>query len=167
MTQLPWLESYTGQSTNELLALEGTYRSDSIAVRFDEALGQKWARVGPDALTEPEHVVMTVEAVERAVNMDGYWGLFANEAEYVPMVVEALEAIGADVAAELTRQAIAELDVREPLTPEAIEAAIARDAEARAERLDQFDRTYFERVGDLSELLLAYIRAHRDEITLP
>ena len=37
-TDLPFLDSYAGQSTNELIDLEGSYRVDSIIFAFEEAL---------------------------------------------------------------------------------------------------------------------------------
>jgi hypothetical protein len=164
---LPFLRDYAGQTTTELLALDQTYRTDSIVLRFEEGLGQKAARLGDDALSTPERVVLVIEAVERAVNSDGYWGLFANEAEYVPDVVSALEAIGAGTAADLTGQAIDELRIDERLTAEAVELAIAHDDEARDARLDDLGQQYYEKVGDLSEPLLVYIRENRDQIILP
>jgi hypothetical protein len=33
----PFLESYAGQSTEELLALEGKYRIDSLVLAFEQA----------------------------------------------------------------------------------------------------------------------------------
>ena len=44
MPDLKWLDSYSGQTINELLALEGECRIDSLVLAFEEALDQKAAR---------------------------------------------------------------------------------------------------------------------------
>jgi hypothetical protein len=61
-TDLPFLDSYAGQSTNELIDLEGSYRVDSIVLAFEEALQRK------EILTQQEKVVLSVEALEREAN---------------------------------------------------------------------------------------------------
>ena len=57
-----WLESYSGQSTEQLLSLEGEYRTDSLVVAFEQALDQKSAARGVQSLTSEELVVLAVEA---------------------------------------------------------------------------------------------------------
>ena len=47
-----WLEQYPGQTTDELIALERQYRTDSSARAFEQALDQKVERVGKEGLTE-------------------------------------------------------------------------------------------------------------------
>ena len=46
MTELDWLEGYAGQTTEELLALEGRYRTDSIVLALEQALERKAASAG-------------------------------------------------------------------------------------------------------------------------
>jgi hypothetical protein len=47
MYDLKWLEGYSGQTTEELIALEGEYRIDSLVLAFEQALapspsGSSW-----------------------------------------------------------------------------------------------------------------------------
>jgi hypothetical protein len=46
MPDLNWLDGYSGESVDELIALEGTYRTDSLVLAFEQAMDQKAARVG-------------------------------------------------------------------------------------------------------------------------
>jgi hypothetical protein len=50
MRELPWLNAYSGETVDELLALEGKYRIDSLVVAFEQAMDQKAARVGENKL---------------------------------------------------------------------------------------------------------------------
>ena len=43
MPNLPFLDAYSGETTNELLALEGKYRIDSLVLAFERAVDQKAA----------------------------------------------------------------------------------------------------------------------------
>ncbi|MCI0581594.1 MAG: DMP19 family protein [Chloroflexi bacterium] len=167
MTDRPFLDAYSGQSTDELIALDGTYRTDSIVLAFEQAIGQKAARIGDQRLTMAERVVLAVEALEREVNNDGYDGLFRNAPEHVPDLASALTAIGRDDVASLTRSAIDVLGVDDPLTPTAIHAAIEIDNDERDARLSELDETYYETAGDLAGPLIAFIVANSAEIELP
>jgi len=166
MDRKSWLAEYSGQSTDELLALDGDYRTDSIVLAFERAIGIKAARVGTYGLTDAERVVLAVEALEREVNSGGYDSLFRYAPDHVPFLVLALREIGSDTVAALTRSAIALLKVDGPLTPESVRAAIELEDEERDDRLNECDLVYYETAGDLADPLLAYIRAHRDEILL-
>ena len=46
MPDLLWLDNYSGETTDELLAMEGRYRTDSLVLVFEQALEQKAAREG-------------------------------------------------------------------------------------------------------------------------
>jgi hypothetical protein len=78
----------------------------------------------------------------------------------------ALIAIGANAVADLTRSAIAELEIHGPLTANAITAAINEDDEDRDDRLNDYDETYYETAGDLAFPVLSYIKSNRDQIKL-
>jgi hypothetical protein len=166
MTDAAFLDGYTGQTTEGLLALEGPYRADSIVLAFEQAIEQKADRIGESALTDAERTVLAVEALERDVNNDGFIGLFTYRAEVVPRLVEALQAIGRDDVATLAQRAIDVLGI-DVVTPEAVVAAVAEDDEVRDERLNTIDEAYYATAGDLAGPLLAYIRAHREEIVIP
>jgi hypothetical protein len=162
-----WLEGYSGQTTAELLALEGRFRSDSLVLAFEEAVSRKAVRVGAARLTSPERVVLAVEALERAVNSDGFVGLFSNAPEQVPNLVASLMAIGRADVAELTGRAIAELAIEGRLTHEAVSSGIDRDDDERDRRLSRCDSAYYQSAGDLAEPVLDFIRSHQDQIALP
>lgn len=89
MSSLPWLEEYSDQSTEKLLALEGKFRTDSIIAAFQAALDQKLAREGKEALSEAEWTVLAMEALENEVNNNGYSGFFINSSkEYASIIVD-------------------------------------------------------------------------------
>jgi hypothetical protein len=167
MGELEWLNGYSGQGTAELLTLEGTFRTDSLVLAFEEAISQKAARIGADGLTTAELTVLAVEALEREVNSDGYLGLFTNAPEQVPHVVASLEAIGRADVAQHTRRAIAALAIEGPLTEEAIAAAVGGEDDDRDEALSECDGLYYESAGDLADPLLSFIKSHADQIRIP
>jgi hypothetical protein len=162
-----WLGGYGDQSTDELIALEGPYRTDSIVSAFEQAIARKASRLGEEQLTDAERIVLAVEAMERDLNSDGFDGFFTNNAGLVPGLVDALQAIGADGAAGLARRAIATLGIDGPVTPEAVRSAMDRDDAGRGDALEQVDQAYYGAKIDLAPQLMAFIRAHRDEIRLP
>jgi hypothetical protein len=165
--ELPWLDGYTGQTTNELIRLTEQYRIDSVVLAFEQALDQKAERVGLENLSATERVVLTVEGIEREVNSDGFDGLFRNSYNrYAPHFVEALRAIGRADVATLTQEALGALNLQGPPTVETIEVAINADDEARDEKLDDLARRYYEVAGDLAPDLLDFIRANQAEIVL-
>jgi len=167
MSEPRWLDGYRGQTTDELIALDGTYRTDSIVLAFEQAIADKAVRIGgTQHLTDAERVVLSVEALEREVNSDGYDGLFRNAAQEVPDVVSALTAIGRDAVATLTGSAIEALKIDGPLTPEAIEFAMEIEDDERDDRLEELDRAYYESAGDLAGPLLSFISTNRDQIDL-
>ncbi|MGA2598445.1 MAG: DUF4375 domain-containing protein [Bryobacteraceae bacterium] len=87
MTNLKWLEEYSGQTA---------------------------ARLGEESLSGAERVVLAVEALEREVNNGGYSQFFTNTPAFVPTVVDSLlraaitgSAIDALLLRDLTVQNIA------------------------------------------------------------
>lgn len=77
MTDLKWLDEYSGQTPSELIPLEREFRTDSIVLAFEQALDQKYERVGKEQLSNEELIVLSVEALEREVNNDGYEQFFS------------------------------------------------------------------------------------------
>ena len=146
MGEAKWLDGYSGQTTDELIALEGEYRTDSLVLAFEQALMAK------GEVTEEERVVLAVEALEREVNNGGYGQLFENAPEQVPDLVAALKAIGCEPVADLTQ--------------EAIKAATVDEDDERDDLLSSCDERYYAVAGDLAGPLLSYIKAHRKNIAL-
>jgi len=161
-----WLESWSGRSTDELLALVGEYRVDSVVLAFDEALQMKEYKQGAMSLTQEEWVVLAIEALEREVNNGGYGQFFLNSAEYVPVVVDALERIGCHETAALTQEAIDALGLKNGLTAEAVERVMREDNLEREGRLEELTNRYFDVAGDLAEPLLEYVKRNRERIIL-
>src|SRR5579872_2152357 len=127
MSELRWLDSYSGQTVDELLSLEGEYRIDSLIVAFHQALDQKWAREGDGSLSVEELMIIAIEALETEVNNGGYEQFFINSSnQYASVIVETLVRIGCHRTAEITQKAIDALHVLN-LNVEAIEAAMASD----------------------------------------
>jgi hypothetical protein len=166
MSQLRWLNGYSGQTTDELISLEGAFRTDSIVAAFAQAITQKAARLGDAQLSTPEQVVLAVEAVEDRVNSGGFDSLLRYESALVPHVVPSLVAIGGDAVADLARSAIEAVDIEGPVTANAIESAMDEENDARDDRLDALDRRYYEIAGDLADPLLEFIKSNRDQIKL-
>src|SRR5437879_4032538 len=107
MQDLQWLDGYSGETIDELIALEGKYRTDSLVLAFEQAMDQKAARVGQDKLTLEERVILAIEALEREVNNGGYDQFFVNlSREYAPIIVDALRRIGCPRTAEITQKAL-------------------------------------------------------------
>jgi hypothetical protein len=163
-----WLPGYSGQTTDALIALADRYRADSIVLAFELALVMKAGRIGRAKLSEPERVILAVEAIEREVNSDGFDGLLrhgSNEhaAEFEP----ALTAIGRSDVAELARDALATLRLTGRPTAEAITRAMDREDDIRDVSLSALDARYYALAGDLAPSLLSFIRTNRDEIVLP
>ena len=161
---LKWLDGYSGQTVDQLLSMEDEYRVDSIVAAFEQALDQKAARERVGSLSEEEHIVLAIEALEREVNNGGYQQFFQNESrEYAPMIVQALARIGCPRTAAITQQAIDALHLPN-LTAGAIESALGEeDSEAG---LDDCDDLYYNTGENIAAQLLAFIRMNKDCIKL-
>jgi hypothetical protein len=167
MTEENWLDACSGQTTDELIALEGRYRTDSIVLAFEQALDQKAARIGRDGLSKEERVILAVEALEREVNNGGYDQFFSNPSkEHAPYVVRALERIGCAAVAELTRKAIGILGVEAPVTIGAIDRAMDDPSDERDDQLTECDEHYYAVAGDLAGPLFDFIKSNRDKIEI-
>ena len=164
MADRKWLGAYSGQTTRQLIALASDHRTDSVVLAFEQALQQKAARLGAGALTEEEHAVLAVEALEREVNNGDYLQFFDNSREFAPSIVGALQRIACPAAAKLTQEVLLALGLREPVTVDDVAQALERAAEID---LDELDRRYFKVVGDLAGPLLEFIRVNQHRITLP
>jgi hypothetical protein len=162
MTAKPFLDEYSGQTLEELLALAGTYREDSIILAIEQALQQK----APADLTQPERVVLAVEALEREVNNGGYNQFFLNEPGHAHDIVGALEQIGCPETARITRDATAVLELRPEWTVEQIQAAAADMPDDADERLAGLDDEFFAYPDPIEDRLLAFMRANAAEIHL-
>lgn len=162
---LKWLDGYSGESTEQLLSLEGKYRTDSLVLAFEEGINQKAEREGTRSLTIEERIVLAVEALEREVNNGGYDQFFVNSSrEFTPIMVGALKRIGCNKTASITQKAIEALGLTD-LRPDAIETMIRAPDEERCATLNRCDDSYYNSTEPIAERLFAFIKANRTSIS--
>jgi hypothetical protein len=169
VTELKWLDAYSGQSVDDLIACASQYRIDSIVLAFEEALQQMAERIGLSQLNEAELTILAVEALEREVNNGGYHQFFLNTPEYAAIIVAALKRIDCPKTASTSVSAISLLGLRQPVTASQVEAALARDRSGKLIEIliDKCDRLYDESGEPIADRLFAYERTHRRSIRLP
>jgi hypothetical protein len=166
IANLGWLDGCSGQTVEELLALEGKYRTDALVLAFEEAIRQKAKRDESQALTDEERILLAVEALEREVNNGGYHQFFTNSSrEFAPTIVYSLQRIGCKKTAMITQKAIKALGIPD-LTAEAIDTAMASDDEQRLAKLNRCDEAYYKNAEPIAERLFAFIKANKAAISL-
>ncbi|HEX7157291.1 MAG TPA: DUF4375 domain-containing protein [Burkholderiaceae bacterium] len=155
-----FLESYGGQSIEELIALEPRFRLDSLVLAIEKALA---GRQDPNA---EELTVLAIEALEREVDAGGFVRFFASSSSrFAPCLVHALTTIGCPKTALIAQRAIEALRVDGPLTAQSIALALAIDDEERDDTFDQCDRDYD--LGEeepISDKLFVFVKAHSSRI---
>jgi hypothetical protein len=165
MPDLPWLDKYSGETAEQLIALEGKYRIDSLVVAFEQAIDQKAARVGDENISEEERIFLAIEALEREVNNGGYGQFFGNTGEYASVIVNALVRIGCPKTAEITRKAVNTVQ-KMPITPKEIQTGAWEENEDRYEVLSECNSLYFEAPENIEQSLFAFIKANCGKIKL-
>jgi len=141
-----FLDSYSGQTTSELIALAVTYRIDSLILAFEQAIQNKPS----DELSDSERFVLTIEAMEREVNNGGWDQFFLNtENQYDTFIGTALEAIGCPETAAIARKAL---------------QAYQRDGGPDA--YEELDSKYYALTEPIGDRLFEYIVNHQNEIRL-
>jgi hypothetical protein len=161
-----WLEGYSGQSADQLLSLEGKYRTDSLVLAFEQAISQKAEREGMQSLTDEERIVLAVEALEREVNDGGYDQFFANSSrEFAPTIVDSLRRIGCKKTANITQKAIKAIGVS-GLTGEALDTVMGSDDEQRLAKLKGCDDAYYKNAEQIAERLFTFIKANKAGIRI-
>lgn len=158
-----WLEGYTGQTVEQLLSLEGKYRTDSLVLAFEQAVNQKAEREGQSSLTDVEKTVLAVEALEREVNNGGYAQFFLNSSrEFASTIVTSLQRIDCPKTAQITQRAIRALGISDPKAKN-IEPAMAADDKRREKKLKRCDAAYHTNAEPIAERLFAFIKANKAE----
>jgi hypothetical protein len=166
MPALKWLDAYSGQSAEQLFALEVEYRIDSLVVAFEQAVDQKAFREGQGSLSDEERIILAVEALEREVNNGGYSQFFVNSSrEYVPIIVDALMRIDCPRTAAITDEAIQVLQIPN-LTAETIDAAMRESNDIRDQQLNRIDAQYFAEAEPIANQLFDFIKTNRAAIRL-
>jgi len=160
-TDLVFLESYSGQSTDELIDLEGTHRVDSIVLAFEQALQSK------ASLTREEKVILAVEAMEREVNNGGFNQFFCNSSrDFVPDICDALSVIDCPEPAELARSAMTILGVDVSMTSDDIEDISCDASDEQNEQLGELDAVYYRGEEPVADKLFEFIKTNRSSITI-
>ena len=159
-----FLESYGGQTIQQLIAMKDSHRIDSLVLAVEQALGDK-----PDAeLSEPERIVLAVEAMEREVNNGGYDQFFINSSKFTGFLVRALELIDCPKVAAISADAIALLQLPEQFDADAVERAVLElSDDSREEKLGVCDSRYYANDENIEQSLFAYIEQHQDKIKIP
>jgi len=131
MADLKWLEGHSGETVAQLLSLEGEYRTDSLVLAFEQAIGQKAANEGDESVTGEERLLLAIEALEREVNNGGYSQSFLNSPEFAGVIVNSLVRIDCHKTAQITQKALYTLGLTNASMAE-IEAAMAGDNDAHS-----------------------------------
>ena len=161
MTGTKWLDGPDGRSIEQLIELEGTHRIDSIVAAIEDALMEK------ADLNATERVVLAVEAIEREVNNGGFEQFFVNSSdEHAPMMVSALEEIGAVKTAEIADRAALALGATPDWPPERYEAAASEANESILAELSDCDDAYHACGEAIADLLFEFIKANKADIDL-
>ena len=168
MTDLPYLDYYSGQSTNELLNQEGKYFTASIVSAFNDALLQKMEKIGFAKLTEEERVVLAVTNLDAAAANGGFGMFFENSIVFVPIVVDSLNRVGCTRAASLTQEAIDILKDKWPhILNKSDDLIDSEEFDDLQDDLLDCDEHYFEEIEDPSDQIMAYIKKNNNKITIP
>jgi hypothetical protein len=157
-----WFDAYDRQTTDELLALEGAFRTDSLVLAFEQAIQQKAAH---QPISKEERYVLAVEALEREINNGGYSQFFLNSShDFVDVIEEALVAIRCPKVAALTRRAIESLGIQGAVTGEKAEAVILREDDTVRQALEACDNGYYQNAEPIADLLFAWIKDNRASV---
>ncbi len=157
-----FLESYGGQTTEQLLAMEAEYRIDSLVLAFEQAIQMR----DPQApMTTQERYVLAVEGLEREVNNGGYGQFFLNSShEFVDVIEDALRAINCPQTADITRDAVVALGLAGPVTGEKAEQVVVAGDERVLAALGACDDRFFAGVEPIADRLFEWIRANQASI---
>jgi hypothetical protein len=166
MENRPRLE-YTGQSSEEILALAGTHADYSLLHALEWGILAKGRALGGDQkLSDEERLVLAVLALEREVNNGGYKQFFWNSSRrFATTIVHSLRTIDCERTAALTERAIAALKAPH-LTVEAVTEAIQQENEERDEALDACDKEFYS-FHETTPKLLRFAVEHRAQIQTP
>jgi len=166
MSKLPSFPGYSGQTIDQLLALEGQFETWTIAAAIEQRLCDKFGSGDSAKLTAQERIVLAVLALEREVMNGGYFQFFTNSSvEFAPMIVDALKQIGCPKTADLTKKAIETLHLN-ATTAEAVKTAAETPNEERDKFLDEYDQAFFKYEERPDLKLFSYIRENKDDIRL-
>jgi hypothetical protein len=164
MSDLIFLKEYDGQTVEELVALEGTHRVDSLVCAFATALWTKANRHGLESLTEEELIVLAVETMEQQVMNGGFWHFVLHNLTYAADIVEALQRIGCPITAAITATALEAMRLPE-LTFEAVWEAREREDPERDRVIGECNEQFFRYPEDIARALYEFIKVNIGRIS--
>lgn len=100
------LDKYSGQTTDELVNLEGQYTADSIIEAFYEALQQK----GAGNLSAEETTVHAILTLDKSVKSGGFQKFFKDSPDYADKIVEYLNSANCERTASIAENATSSND---------------------------------------------------------
>lgn len=160
-----FLDNYSGQSVEQLLAMKSEYRIDSLVLAFEQAIQKRKDK--KQALSQVETDILAVEAMEREVNNGGYHQFFLNSSgEYAGILPGALERIGCPLAAKMAKEALGHLKIEGEITKDKIDTALDRLGDKLEKDLGKIDVRYYENTEPIAEKLFAYIAANKNKVSL-
>ncbi len=136
-----------------------------IIIALHQKIDQKWARSDFDSLTKAEKVFLCVNEIENEVNNGGFDQYFLNSlGELVQDAPAAFRAIGADHTAGIVTTACSVFpDGKPPSDREERQQLLLDIGEEGKQLLEQLDDEFFEYKDDLGQLLVEYVRKHKDD----
>lgn len=159
-----FLNTYSGQSLDDIILLQESHRIDSLVLAIESALETR--KEAGDEMSAAELNILAVESFEREVNNGGFSQFFYNSSvEYAPIIVDALRQIDCQASADLAQKAIAILAVSS-LDAETIEQRMDPDDEALEQALGELDDIYYNSEEAPAYSLFEYIKTNRDSINL-
>lgn len=78
MIDLPELQRYSMETTEQMLAYEGKYDNSSIIMLICEAIDLKSTREGEESISQEERIADAVWSLETEVMNGGYEQFFCN-----------------------------------------------------------------------------------------
>lgn len=159
-----FLDSYGGQTVDQLIAMEADYRIDSLVLALEQALQQK---EGKKKLSQVELDILAVEAMEREVNNGGYHQFFLNSSkQYAAILPSSLERIECPIASKIASDALAYLTITGDITDTKINAALTRIGNKAIADFGKMDDRYLQNKEPIADKLFGYIKKKRNEIAL-
>ena len=137
-----------------------------FAIALSDLVFGRYDSEGFASLRPAEQVALCVDALEREVANGGLDQFFFNSSgDQAHETLSALETIGAKQAAKILREAMAVFPggVVPTDRDQRCDVAMAALPESARETWSELDGRFYEYPDNITELMRAYVKAHRDE----
>jgi hypothetical protein len=162
-----WFRPEGDMTLDEILAMEGSCRPDSLVAAIYEALWNKAAVSGTEALSAAEQIVLCAEQMRAEVDNGGFYDFFYNAtAAVLGRLVTSLTAIGCVAAAANAERALNAAGLLCIDGDEAIDAQLACEDPQRDAVLQECDSAFHGHCAQIESALLACIKQNRHDIVL-